>query len=195
MPDTLNHILSKTRKLVMLPINLMRFQHFHYSATVRRCMRLTPRYISINKGVYIEKNCRIEAVTSYNAARFQPSIVFEDNVSVQQNFHLTCACHIKIGKNTAIAANVTITDIHHPYEDVQIPIEQQDIITRPVIIGEDCKIYNNVVVLPGVHIGKHCTIGANSVVTQAIPDYSVAVGAPAQVIKQYNFETEQWEKK
>ena len=42
--------------------------------------------------------------------------------------------------------------------------------------------------------GKHCVIGANSVVTKDIPDYSVAVGAPAKVIKQYNATTNQWEK-
>lgn len=42
-------------------------------------------------------------------------------------------------------------------------------------------------------IGKHCVIGANSVVTHDIPDYSVVAGAPCKVIKQYNTETEQWE--
>jgi len=191
----MKHLLSLTRKTICLPYNLLRFRHFHYSATVKHCLIITPKYISVNKNVFIEKNCRIEAVTSYNDARFHPSIVFEENVSVQQNLHLTCASHIIIGKNTAIASNVTITDIHHPYDDIKTPIEQQDIITKPVKIGEDCKIYNNAVILPGVQIGKHCTIGANSVVTHDIPDYSVAVGVPAKVIKQYNFETKQWEKR
>lgn len=40
----------------------------------------------------------------------------------------------------------------------------------------------------GVSIGKHCVIGANSVVTQDIPDYSVVVGAPAKIISRYDFE-------
>ncbi|MGO5541257.1 hypothetical protein ACTQWG_01860 [Blautia sp. HCP3S3_H10_1] len=44
-----------------------------------------------------------------------------------------------------------------------------------------------------VNIGKHCVIGANSVVTSNIPDYSVAVGIPARVIKIYNFKNKQWE--
>ena len=195
MADSLKHILSKGRKLILLPFNLVRFKYFHYSATVKKSMKITPRYITINKNVFIEKNCRIEAVTSYNDTCFHPSIVFEENVSVQQNLHLTCASQITIGRNTAIASNVSITDIHHPYDDINTPIEQQDIITKPVTIGSDSKIYNNTVILPGVHIGKHCTIGANSVVTRDIPDYSVAVGAPARVVKQYNFETKQWEKK
>lgn len=63
-----------------------------------------------------------------------------------------------------------------------------------VKIGENSKIYNNSVILPNVVIGKHCVIGANSVVNKDIPDYSVAVGSPAKVVKRYNFKTEQWEK-
>lgn len=186
--------MKKLRKILYLPFNLLRFKSFHYSAMVKRCLLLTPRCISIGKNVYIEKNCRIEGVESYNKVSFNPSIIFEDNVSVQQNLHLTCANQIVIGKNTAIAANVSITDIHHPYEDINTPIEQQNIITKPVVIGPDCKIYNNAVILPGVHVGKHCTIGANAVVTKDIPDYCVAVGAPARVVKRYNERTQKWEK-
>lgn len=88
---------------------------------------------------------------------------------------------------------MTITDIHHPYDDISQPIEAQPIKTSPVEIGEDCKIYNGVVILPGCKIGKHVTIGANSVVTHDIPDYSVAVGAPAVVVKKYNFVSSKWE--
>ena len=49
-------------------------------------------------------------------------------------------------------------------------------------------------ILPGVEIGKGLIIGANSVVTKSIPDYSIAAGNPAKVIKQYNFNTKRWEK-
>lgn len=54
---------------------------------------------------------------------------------------------------------------------------------REVTIGDDCWIGGNVVILPGVAIGKGCTIGAGSVVTKDIPDYSVAIGSPAKVVK------------
>jgi len=147
----------------------------------------------LGRNVFLGHHARIEGIKQYNSAEFNPKIILADNVSVQQNLHLTCANRIEIGENTAIAANVTITDIHHPYDDVETAIERQDIIVKEVIIGADSKIYNNAVILPGVHIGKHVTIGANSVVTQDIPDYSVAVGAPAKVIKKYNFESNQWE--
>lgn len=157
-------------------------------------MLLTPSCISVGKNVYVLNNARIEGIRKYKDATFHPQIILEDGVTIQQNVHITCAEHIHIGRNTSVSANVTITDINHPYADISLPIEQQDVETHPVLIGEDCKLYNNVVILPGVTIGKHCVIGANSVVTKDIPDYSVAVGAPAHVVKQYNPATKQWEK-
>lgn len=54
-----------------------------------------------------------------------------------------------------------------------------------VSIGDGSWLGFGAVVLPGARIGKHVTIGANSVVTGEIPDYSVAVGSPAKVIRRY----------
>ena len=54
---------------------------------------------------------------------------------------------------------------------------------RPVVIGDDCWIGGNVVILPGVTIGRGCTIGAMSVVSRDVPDFSVAMGQPARVVK------------
>lgn len=156
---------------------------------------LTPGCIVCKERVYVAKHARMEGIVQYNERRFTPSIVLEEGVTIQQNLHLTCAEKITVGRNTAVGANVTITDIHHPYEEISIPIEHQDIRVAPVSIGEDCKIYNNAVILPGVSVGNHVTIGANSVVAADIPDYSVAVGAPARVVKQYDFGTGRWEKR
>jgi len=171
-----------------------RFASLGANSFIEKALKLTPNCIHCGNNVFIFKNCRIEGVVKYNSQHYSPKINFQDNVSVQQNLHLTCANSITIGKNTAIAANVTITDIHHPYENIKIPIEMQDITVKPVNIGEDCKIYNNVVILPGTVIGKHCSIGANSVVSGKFLDYCVVVGAPAKIIKRYSFEHSRWEK-
>ena len=56
-------------------------------------------------------------------------------------------------------------------------------ITKPIVIGNDVYIGNNVIILPGVTIGNNVIIGAGAVVTKTIPDNSVAVGVPARVIK------------
>jgi acetyltransferase-like isoleucine patch superfamily enzyme len=168
------------------------YARYHYSDSIGTPLLITPKYIELDKNVSIWSNARIEGVSKYNEKRFTPRIIFHDGVSIQQNIHLTCAKKIEIGKNTAIAANVTITDIHHPYEDISIPIEKQDIEVNPVTIGDDCKIYNNSVILPGTTIGKHCTVGANSVVSGKFPDYCVIVGAPARIVKRYDFSQRQW---
>ena len=173
--------------------NFLRYNELHYSSYIKSPILVTPRYVSLHKYVIIGYNARIEGVSMYNEETFNPQIIFNDGVRVEQNLHLTCANKIIVGRNTSIGANVTITDIHHSYEDINKPIEKNDIAVKSVVIGNECKIYNNVVILPGVTIGKHVTVGANSVVTRDIPDYCVAVGAPAKVVKQYNQSTNKWE--
>ena len=180
--------------ILLYPIQVLKYKKWHLKSHIVNPLKITPGYIEVGNHVVVLSYARIEGVSQYNKISYTPNIVLHDGVTVQQGLHLTCANHIEIGENTAIAANVTITDIHHPYKDIKLPIEQQDLEVSEVTIGRDCKIYNGAVVLPGVHIGDHVTVGANAVVNRNIPDYCVAVGSPAIIIKRYNFETQQWEK-
>ena len=76
-----------------------------------------------------------------------------------------------------------------------IPIKKQQLISKgPVIIEDDCWLGFETEILSGVHIGKHSIVAARAVVTKNVPPYSIVAGNPARVIKQYNFETKQWEK-
>lgn len=181
-------------KLYKWLIYYPQFKKYHITNDIKSIKSMTPKYISLGKRCYIGYNARIEGVSRYNQINYTPNIIIGNNVLIQQNIHLTCANKVVISNNTAIAANVTITDIDHPYIDINTPIEKQDLVVKEVFIGEDCKIYNGAVILQNVHIGKHCVIGANSVVTKDIPDYCIAVGAPAIIIKRYNFDSKQWEK-
>ena len=63
---------------------------------------------------------------------------------------------------------------------------------KPVHIGENVWVGAGTVIVPGVTIGKNSVIGAGSVVTKDIPDYSVAVGNPAKVIKRYDINKQKW---
>lgn len=171
-------------------------QYAKYCITdnVKRPIHITPKYIELGERVSIWYHARIEGIRKYNNTIYTPRIIIHDGVSVQQNLHLTCACQIEIGDNTAIAANVTITDIHHPYTDVTIPIEKQDLEVASVKIGRDCKIYNNVVILPGTVIGNHVTVGANSVVKGTYLDNCVVAGIPAVIVKRYDSAMGEWRK-
>jgi acetyltransferase-like isoleucine patch superfamily enzyme len=181
-------------KIITYPLHKLRYRKYYISDILLGPLNVTPKYITLGRNVYIYYGARIEGVHKYNNINFKPNILIGNGVRIQQNLHLTCARYVSIGDNTAIAANVTITDIHHPYENLIIPIERQDISVKEVVIGEDCKIYNNAVILPGTHIGKHVTIGANSVVFGEIPDYCVVCGAPARIVKKYNCHSQKWER-
>ena len=100
---------------------------------------------------------------------------------------------VTIGNNVNLAQNITISGLNHNYQDPNKTIISQGITTSPIIIEDDVWIGANSVILACTRIGKHSLIGAGSVVTKNIPDYSVAVGNPAKIIKQYNFQKRVWE--
>lgn len=185
-------VIRRVERIVCYLQHKHRYIKYHYSDTIKKPLHITPQFIELGTDVSIWYNARIEGVKRYNDIEYSPRIIIRDRVSIQQNIHLTCANYIEIGENTAIAANVTITDIHHPYDNIDIPIERQNLVVKSVVIGSDCKIYNNAVILPGTIIGHHVTIGANSVVRGVIPDYSVIAGIPARIIKSFDFNTGQW---
>jgi len=101
---------------------------------------------------------------------------------------------VNIGNNVMLAQNIVISGLNHGYENVEIPPALQKVTTGAITISDDVWIGANTVVTAGVTIGKHAVIGGGSVVTKDIPEFSVAVGNPARVIKRFNFENKQWVK-
>ena len=101
---------------------------------------------------------------------------------------------VTIGNDIRLAQNITVSGLNHIYEDINLPIHKQGVTTSPIVIEDETWIGANVVVLAGVTIGKHSVIAAGSVVTKDIPPYSIAVGNPARVVKQYNDQTNTWDK-
>ena len=101
---------------------------------------------------------------------------------------------VVIGDNVMLAQNIVISGLNHGYEDINVSPSKQKVVTKPISISNDVWIGANSVITAGVTIGKHVVIGAGSVVTKSIPDYSVAVGNPAKIVKKYNFESNTWEK-
>lgn len=104
---------------------------------------------------------------------------------IGERCRISIANSLKIGEKVLFSPNVYITDCDHEYRNPDIPVIDQGIVQKgqKVSIGDGSYIGINVVIVGNVKIGKHCVIGANSVVTHDIPDYSVAVGCPARIIK------------
>jgi len=101
---------------------------------------------------------------------------------------------VSIGNDVILAQNIVLSGLNHTYEDIETPIHKQAVTTAPIRVEDDCWIGANAVITAGVTIGKHSVIAAGAVVTKSVPPYSIAVGNPARVIKQYDFTTKQWKK-
>jgi acetyltransferase-like isoleucine patch superfamily enzyme len=94
--------------------------------------------------------------------------------------------YVRIGDDVWTGPNVYISDANHGYEDVSLPIGLQFAAPRPVTVGDGAWLGTNAVVLPGASVGRHVVVGAGSVVTTELPDFCVAVGNPARVIRRYD---------
>lgn len=101
---------------------------------------------------------------------------------------------LTVGSNVIMAQNIVVSGLNHIYEDIHVPIVKQNVTTAPITIGDDCWIGANAVITAGVTIGKHCVVAAGCVVTKNIPDYSVAVGNPSRIIKQFDHTKNAWVK-
>lgn len=150
-------------------------------------------YLRGKKGIFVGDKVRI-----YPGARMETSqggrIVLEDGITIAQNFHITASNEkIVVGKETAIAGNVYITNIDHNYREIGVHVLKQKSIISTTRIGEYCYIGYGAAIQAGTILGKQCIVGANSVVRGTFPDYCVIVGAPAKIVKRYNEDTGNWE--
>ena len=126
------------------------------------------------------------------------SVIIGHDVKVNHNVHIGAAQLVSIGDRTLIASGVYISDHSHGFYNgdchsspLQAPNDRL-IVSRPVKIGEDCWLGEKVAVLPGVTIGNGVIVGAGAVVTKDVPEYTIVVGAPARIIKFFDFEKEEW---
>ncbi|MEZ5343133.1 MAG: acyltransferase [Acidimicrobiales bacterium] len=110
-------------------------------------------------------------------------LVIGDRCLIGRGSSIVAHLSIEIGNDVYFGPNVYVTDQNHSFDDLSVPIGRQSMPERPVKIGDGSWLATNVVVLPGVTIGKHVAVGAGAVVTTDLPDNCVAVGSPARVVK------------
>ena len=139
--------------------------------------------ISIGANSSVLRNCILEVCSPDGC------IEIGSEVSIGEYTHITAARKVVIGNGVLTGRFVLITDNAHGTGDSREELETapltRNIVSKgEVVIGNNVWIGDKVSILPGVHIGEGCVIGANSVVTRDIPAYSIAAGNPCRVVKQ-----------
>lgn len=161
------------------------------------------RKIVFGKGIRLGKSVKINAIS-------KDGVTIGDNVNIGDYSIISCtgilskigigfsigknsgcgefsyfgsAGGITIGNNVIMGQNVRFHSENHIFNQTDIPIREQGVTNKGIIIGNDCWIGAGAVFLDGVVVGDGCVIGANSVVNKNIPANSIAVGNPAKIVK------------
>jgi acetyltransferase-like isoleucine patch superfamily enzyme len=159
------------------------FAHFGRRTVLMCPIRLGgEERIAIGNQVFIGAGSWLQTLPDGNNQSVAISI--GSGTSVAGACVISAVRQVVLEENVLLARNVYISDHSHKYTETDMPILAQGLDNiEPVLIRQGAWLGQNVVVCPGVTIGRGTVIGANSVVTRDIPDFAVAVGSPARVVK------------
>lgn len=147
------------------------------------------KYMKIGDGTCIGKRAMIQATDKCGDDFFTPSIIIGENCNIGDDSNIQCCNKIQLGNGVLLGRKVMINDTTHGLfirEHLDIQPSKRPLSSKGEILIEDnVWIGEMVSILGNVHIGKGAVIGAGSVVTKDIPAYGLAVGVPANVIKQF----------
>ena len=152
-----------------------------------------PRFVHLGNHVRIKRNTSIN-LHPQNKKLKEGILFIGDHTIISEGCIISACNRIVIEENVGISPYVMIIDNSRKPGDVVLPSKEQKLELGYVHIGADSWIAYNACILPNVTIGKHCIIGALSVVNGDIPPYSIAVGSPAKVVKQFDFDRRAWVK-
>jgi len=135
-----------------------------------------PEKISICNNVYIGHNSILKGY-------YQNELYVEKDVWIGQGCFIHSAGGVSIGRAVGIGPFVKILTSVHRDENPSEPVISQKLIMEKVIIEDGCDIGVGAIILPGVRIGEGAVVGAGAVVTHTVPDYHIAAGNPARILR------------
>jgi acetyltransferase-like isoleucine patch superfamily enzyme len=172
--------LSRLRRIVVLAT------HRHARVSIAPDAYLGPRFslwipgagtLAIGEGVSFRRGFTCE-ITGEGRVTIGAHTVFTSDALLQ------CTTSIDIGRNCIFSQSALIVDGNHRFRDPTRPTGAQGFDFRPVRIGDGVGVMAKCTII-GATIGENAFIGANSVVTQDIPAFTLAVGAPAKVVDSF----------
>lgn len=135
-----------------------------------------PENISIGDNVYIGHNSILKGY-------YKNEMSIGNNTWIGQGCFLHSAGGIKIGNTVGIGPMVKILTSQHKITNLSNAVMENEVEFNPVIICDGADIGVSSIILPGVIIRKGAIIGAGSVVTKEVPEYSIFAGVPAKFIR------------
>lgn len=130
----------------------------------------------------VGSNVTIQDFAFFQLTMPEPKVIIGDNTVIGRRNIITAKNLIRIGSDVLIGSDVQIIDHGHGMRrDTAIRLQKAEI--GSVEIGDDVWIGAGAKILMNVKIGKGAVIGANAVVVTDIPEYAIAVGAPAKIVK------------
>lgn len=177
-----NRIISKIFSIIFS----RSFKQFGKNSVITPPLRISgEKYIKIGSNVFLGSNCWLQVI---NQEKYMDGTAIQigDRTSIVGSSIISAAKEIIIEEDVLIARNVYIADHMHQFEDKGIPVKEQGISRiKPVCIKAGAWLGQNVIIYPGVTVGKGSVIGANSVVTRDIPEFCTAAGLPARIIRNF----------
>lgn len=132
--------------------------------------------IFIGDGCLVGKRC-------YFLAEAEGEVRIGKKVLINDQCYITSIYGVTVDDGCMIAENVSIRDYDHCFDNLDRPISAQGYKGGRIHIGEGTWVGRGVMITSGVKIGRGCVIGANAVVTRDLPDFSIAAGVPARVMR------------
>ena len=160
------------RVRIVWPLRLQGVRYFHLAADVTIAFR---GYVAALKEFDVD-----------------PRLSIGRGTRIGELAHIICSHSVTIGEDVLFANRLFISDCSHSFRDINVPVLHQGLDRLPAVsIGDGSWAGENVCII-GCSIGRHCVIGANSVVMRDVPDYSVVVGAPARVVRRFCPDSQEW---
>lgn len=174
-------------------IRLKRLRYAGSGIVLGRGVKIeNPEYVWLGNNVHLNDHCWLSVLienreTGSPPVKLKPALRIGDGSYIGRFGTLACMNRVSIGSNIMISDRVFIGDSSHGFSRTDLPIRDQYLTSKgPVEIGDGTWIGIGVAITANVKIGRNCVIGAGSVVTNDIPDFCVAAGVPAKVIRRIN---------
>ena len=180
------YIKSRIFLKIYSTLNKFRFREFGEKSTLGYgCLLQHPENISIGDKVSIGNKVWLNAGPGSGKKNNTSLLTIGSGTFISRNVHINAFKNVVIEDSVLIGEDVYLGDTDHiASEDSYLPIIEQGWEYKgSVLLKSGCFIAKGAIILPGVTVGKNAIVGPNSVITMNIPDYAMAWGNPARIIK------------